>query len=615
MKPTLIKILKLLSPYKWWMLLASLMGFLTIGSSIGLLMTSAYVIAKAALHPNIGELSIAIVGVRFFGISRGLLRYAERLFSHDVTFNLLAKFRVWFFKSIEPLVPSKTGKFTSGDLLTRVVSDVESLEHIFIRVLSPPIIALLVGILITVIFAFFNILFVIAFLIPYLLAGIVIPFFTYKLSAKIGEDIISLRSRLTELSLDGIEGKNELISFGKVETHNAEFNDTNNKLIKLQRRMNLISGMNESLIGLMMNIAIITIFITAVPLVKSGAISGISLSVLALGTMAAFEAVLPIPLAIQYLNNSIKAGNRLFQITGQTIEDKKRFWITSDAESFPNVLVGNLSKRDRFRVETSRNDTTNLTKQRHLQNKKKYSLKLKGENVELKNISFSYRKNEEVLKEISIKVNTKEKIAIIGGSGAGKSSIINLLLGFWKINKGSISIDNTDYNEISEEGIRSVYSTIPQKIFLFSDTIKGNLLIAKPDATDSELWSALQKAELKKFVESLPNKLDTWIGNQGKQLSGGEQKRIAIARAILKDSNIFICDEITADLDSVTELNILNTIHLVTKEKSLVYITHRLVDMDKFDSIYLLENGKIVSAGIHSELLKNSEHYKKYFEN
>ncbi len=613
MKQTLIKILKLLSPYKWWMLLASLMGFLTIGSSIGLLMTSAYVIAKAALHPHIGELSIAIVGVRFFGISRGLLRYAERLFSHDVTFNLLAKFRVWFFKSIEPLVPSKTGKFTSGDLLTRVVSDVESLEHIFIRVLSPPIIALLVGILVSVIFAFFDISFAIAFLIPYLLAGIVIPFLTYKLSAKIGEDIISLRSRLTELSLDGIEGKNELISFGKLETHNREFNDTNNKLIKLQRRMNLISGMNESLIGLMMNIAIIAIFITAVPLVKSGAISGISLSVLALGTMAAFEAVLPIPLAIQYLNNSIKAGNRLFQITEQTIEDKKRFWITSDAESFPNVLIGNLSKKDRFRVEASRNDT-NLTKQRYLKNKKKSNLKLKGENVELKNINFSYRKNEEVLKEISIKINTKEKIAIIGGSGAGKSSIINLLLNFWKINNGSISIDNIDYNEMSEEDIRSVYSTIPQKIFLFSDTIKGNLLIAKPDATDSELWSVLQKAELKKFVEALPNKLDTWIGNQGKQLSGGEQKRIAIARAILKDSNIFICDEITADLDSVTEMNILNTIHSVTKEKSLVYITHRLVDMDKFDSIYLLENGKIVSAGIHSELLINSEQYKKYFE-
>jgi ATP-binding cassette subfamily C protein CydC len=566
-KHTLIKILKLLSPYKWWMLLASLVGFLTIGSSIGLLMTSAYIIAKAALHPHIGELSVGIVGVRFFGISRGLLRYAERLFSHEVTFALLAKFRVWFFKSIEPLFPSKTGRFTSGDLLTRVVSDVENLEHIFIRVISPPFIALAVALAVSIIFAFFNHTLIIAFLIPYLLAGVGVPFLTYKLSAKYGEDIILLRSRLTEISLDGIEGKRELISFGKVEKHNAEFNDVNQRIIKLQRKMKLISGMNESLIGLMMNIAVITIFVASVPLVKSNLISGTSLSVLALGTMAAFEAVLPIPLALQYLNSSIKAGDRLFQITEQVVEDKEA--ITHE---------------------------------------------LKGENIELTNVNFSYTANEEVLKEISIKINTKEKIAIIGGSGAGKSSIINLLLNFWKINSGSITIDNIDYKGISEEEIREKYSVIPQKVFLFSDTLKGNLLIAKPDATDEELWAALQKAELKEFAETLPNKLNTWIGNHGKQLSGGERKRVAIARAILRDAEIFICDEITADLDSVNEMNIINTIHSVTKEKSLIFITHRLVDMDKYNSIYLLENGEIISKGTHSHLLTNSEKYKEYIE-
>ena len=568
MRQTLIKIFHLLSPYKWWMLLASLLGFLTIGSSIGLLMTSAYVIAKAALHPHIGELSIGIVGVRFFGISRGLLRYAERLFSHEVTFTLLAKFRVWFFKSIEPLFPSKTGRFTSGDLLARVVSDVENLEHIFIRVISPPFIAIAVGLLVSMIFALFNVTLLIPFLIPYLLAGIGVPFLTYKLSAKYGEDIILLRSRLTEISLDGIEGKNELISFGKAGEHDAEFNEVNQKLIKLKRKMKLISGMNESLIGLMMNVAVIAVIIASVPLVNSGLISGTSLSILALGTMAAFEAVLPIPLALQYLNSSIKAGDRLFQITEQVADEKE-----------------------------SRNH------------------KFNGKNIELKNVSFSYKENEEVLKEISIKVEAKEKIAIIGGSGAGKSSIINLLLNFWKTNSGSITIDGIDYKEISEDKIREKFSAIPQRVFLFSDTIKGNLLIAKPDATDENLWSALEKAELKEFVESLPDKLDTWIGNQGKQLSGGERKRIAIARAILKDSNIFICDEITADLDSVNEMNIINTIHSVTKEKSLIYITHRLVDMEKFNAIYLVEKGRIVAVGSHLELITNSDKYKKYFSN
>jgi ATP-binding cassette, subfamily C, bacterial CydC len=561
-----MKILKLLSPYKWWMILASFIGFLTIGSSIGLIMTSAYIIAKAALHPHIGELQVGIVGVRFFGITRGVFRYAERLISHEITFNLLAKFRVWFFKSIEPLVPSKSGKYTSGDLLTRVVSDVESLEHIFIRVLSPPLIAIAVALLVCLIFIFFSVSLVFAFLVPYMLAGIGVPYFTYKLSANLGEKIILLRARLAEISLDGIEGKNELISFGKVEKHNSEFNEVNDELIKLQRKMRLISGMNESLIGLMMNITVIAVFLTAAPLVNSGVLNGISLSVLTLGTMAAFEAVLPIPLALQYLNSSIEAGNRLFQITDQGLAEKNSEY--------------------------------------H---------QLNGKNIELQNVSFFYRENEKVLDEISIKINSKEKIAIIGGSGAGKSSIINLLLNLWEINSGSIKIDDIDYAVLSEEVIRKKYSVITQKVFLFSDTIKGNLLVAKPNATDEEIWAALEKAELKDFVESLPNKLNTWIGNQGKQLCGGERKRVAIARGILKDSPIFICDEITADLDAINESKILNTIHSVTKEKSLILITHRLVDMDKFDSIYLLENGKILSTGTHVDLISKSKKYRKYF--
>jgi len=568
MKKSLLKILKLVSPFKWWMLLATFVGFLTIGSSIGLILTSAYIISKAALLPHIGELQVGIVGVRFFGISRGLLRYTERLISHNITFNLLAKFRVWFFESIEPLVPAKSGKYTSGDLLTRVVSDVESLEHIFVRVISPPFIAILTAILVFIIFANFSFSIAIAFLLPYSFAATAVPYFTYKLSKKKGEEILFLRSRLTEITLDGIEGKNELISFGKVDEHKSDFTETNAKLIKIQRKMQLIQGMNESAIGLMMNIAVITIFVLTAPFVSNGLTNGIYLAVLTLGTMAAFEAVFPIPLAVQYLDSSIKAGERLFQITDQKIEIK-------NAEHIPLI----------------------------------------GKEIEFEKVSFSYINNENVLKELSFQIKEKQKIAIIGATGNGKSSIINLLLKFWEINSGSISFDKINYSKISEDEIREKYSVIPQKVFLFSDTIKNNLLLAKPNATEAEIWNALKMAELSDFVELLPNKLNTWIGNQGKQLSGGERKRLAIARAILKNAPIFICDEITANLDSINEQKIINTIHSITKEKSLIFITHRLVDMDKFDSIFLLENGKISAFGTHFELLANSDSYQSYFSN
>ncbi len=490
---TLLKILKLISPYKWWMILASLVGFFTIGSSIGLLMTSAYIIAKAALHPHIGELQVGIVGVRFFGIARGIFRYTERLLSHEVTFNLLAKFRVWFFKSIEPSVPSKSGKYTSGDLLTRVVSDVESLEHIFIRVLSPPLIAIAVALLMILIFSYYSLSLVFAFIIPYLLAAIAIPIITYKLSEKYSEEIVALRTYLTELTIDSSDGRSELIAFGKIMAHSTEFNLTNNRLIKTRRTMKLISGLNESLVGLVMNLAIIVVFIVAVPLMKAGTISGISIAVLTLGTMAAFEAVLPLPLALQYLKGSIKAGENVFQIIEQNVKEK----------------VGSIKNSS---------DT----------------------GIEFQDVNFGYRQNEDVLKKLSLKINTKQKVAIIGGSGAGKSSIVNLILNFWNANAGKIFVNGNDYNNLSSDIIREQFSVIPQRVFLFSSTIKENLLIAKHNATDDELWQALSKAGLFEFVQSLPDKLETWIGNQGKQLSGGEKRRLAIARAVLKDSDIYI---------------------------------------------------------------------------
>jgi ATP-binding cassette subfamily C protein CydC len=330
--------------------------------------------------------------------------------------------------------------------------------------------------------------------------------------------------------------------------------------------MQLIQGMNESAIGLMMNIAVISIFVLTAPFVSNGLINGIYLAVLTLGTMAAFEAVFPIPLAVQYLDSSIKAGERLFQITDQKIEPK-------NTEHIPLI----------------------------------------GKEIEFEKVSFSYIENENILNEISFQIKEKQKIAIIGATGNGKSSIINLLLKFWEINSGSISFDKINYSKISEDEVREKYSVIPQKVFLFSDTIKNNLLLAKPNATEAEIWNALKMAELSNFVELLPNKLNTWIGNQGKQLSGGERKRLAIARAILKDAPIFICDEITANLDSINEQKIINTIHSITKEKSLIFITHRLVDMDKFDSIFLLQNGKISASGTHFELLANSESYRRYF--
>jgi len=313
----LFKIIAIGKEYRYWMILAAFIGFLTVGSSIGLMMTSAYIIAKAALHVHIHELEVAIVGVRFFGISRGVFRYLERLVSHETTFRLLAKFRLWFFKSLEPLVPSQTMDYTSGDLLSRSIEDIEKLEHIFVRVISPPFVLILVLFLMWFLLGIFNVLFSLVFTIVYLTAAIGVPLLTYFLSKKIGKQTVALKSKLNELIIDGVQGLGELLSFGASERWLVEITDLEEKLLRQEKKMKIIEGLHESLIGLLLNIAVFSVSIVAIPYVHGGTLEGFYLAVIVIGIMAAFEAVFPIPQAVQYLEQSSEAGKRLLEITRQ----------------------------------------------------------------------------------------------------------------------------------------------------------------------------------------------------------------------------------------------------------------------------------------------------------
>jgi ATP-binding cassette subfamily C protein CydC len=209
MKSPFLRLLKIASSYKGWMMLAAVLGFLTIGSGIGLMMTSAYIIAKAALQPSIAELQIGIVGVRFFGIARGLFRYLERYVSHEVTFRLLAKFRVWFYRAVEPLAPARLIQYKSGDLLTRVVADVESLQHIFVRVIAPLFVAIMISLLMWVLFGIFNIIFSLLLMAFFLIAGVGLPLLIRIPSNRIGRDLISLRSQLNTMAIDATQGMAE----------------------------------------------------------------------------------------------------------------------------------------------------------------------------------------------------------------------------------------------------------------------------------------------------------------------------------------------------------------------------------------------------------------------
>ncbi|MDP3831591.1 MAG: ATP-binding cassette domain-containing protein, partial [Ignavibacteriaceae bacterium] len=407
---TIIKTISLGKEYKYWMLLAVFLGFLTVGSGIGLMMTSAYLISKASLQTPIYQLQVAIVGVRFFGISRGVLRYSERLVSHNVTFKLLTNLRVWFFRALVSIVPSKTIDLSSGDLLTRSIEDIENLEHIFVRVISPPFIFLSISVLMFYLLNLFSLKYALLFLILFYLSAIGIPFITYLMSNKLGRKIVLLKSRLKELSIDTLQGFSELAFYNQYGSQVNQFDILHKELVSSETKMSNIQSLHETLTELMMNVTVILLLITAIPDVTNKILDGVFLSVISIGIMAAFEAVVSIPQAFQYLSKSSESAKRLFDVTNQEIKHSE------------------IPTKDLSLIDT---------------------------NLIFSNISFSYQKDAVALKDVSFKIKQGNKTAIVGASGAGKSTIVNLITKLWEYDSGDIYLGNINYRNIDEINLRN----------------------------------------------------------------------------------------------------------------------------------------------------------------
>ncbi|MBN1992016.1 MAG: thiol reductant ABC exporter subunit CydC [Anaerolineae bacterium] len=558
--PTSLRLLKLIAPCKWWSALAALLGFATIGSSIGLMATSAYLISKAALHPSIAALQVAIVGVRFFGLSRGVFRYLERYVSHQTTFRLLAQLRTWFYQRLEPLAPARLGQYRSGDLLTRIVADIESLEHFYVRVIAPPVVAGLVAGLMWLWLASFDVWLAITTLGFLLLAGIGIPLLTHCLSRNIGPRLVTTRAELNATQIEGIQGLADLLVVGGANRHQKKVRHLSGRLIKLQERMARITGLHTALSGLLVNWATIALLLAAIPLVNRGQVNGLYLAVLALAVMASFEAVIPLPEAWQHLAASLKAADRLFEIV--------------DAEpEIPAITATSPQPQDC--------------------------------GLRVKDLRFRYRPQDPpALNGISFELPPGRCLAIVGPNGAGKSTLVNLLLRFWEYQAGEIYLGGHNLRRYRPEDIRRLMGVVSQRTHLFNGTIKQNLLLARPEASDEELIQAARQAQLHAFIQALPQGYDTWIGEQGLRLSGGERQRLAIARALLKDAPLLILDEPTTHLDPLVEQEIMRTIQTLRQGRTTLLITHRLPGPETADEVLVLQAGRVVEQGQPQELLQ-----------
>jgi ATP-binding cassette subfamily C protein CydC len=546
--------------YGFWglMLLSVFLGMATTASAIGLLGTSAYLIARAALHPSIAVLQVAIVGVRFFGIVRGAFRYLERLVSHDVNFRLLSQLRVFVYRGWERLAPADASSSHSGDVLSKLVADIETLENFYLRAIAPPLVAVVASTGVCIFVGLYDAAF--AWIVGggLLVSGLVIPWAAYQISLRVGREWIQNRAGLFRNLVEGIQGMGDLLVFEGKDAHRGATHQLARAIQKSQMRFSLATGAVNALSVLFPGLTLLALMVVAIPAVNRGMLDGVSLAVLTLVVLASFEVITPLGSAAQFLESSLEAGQRIFSIAEKQ---------PADTNSTPLIALPL---------------TTDILVQ---------------------GLSFGYSSTDEfVLKNIRFELPAGKRLGIVGPSGAGKTTILNLLLRFWDYETGSILLGGQELRSLDPEAVRCLMGVILQDNYLFNGTVRQNLTLAKPKAADDELLSMLNMVGLEGWLRTLPAGLDTWIGERGIQMSGGERQRLALARLILLDAPIWLLDEPTEHLDVATARDLTGLLVKASQGRSVIWVTHRLLGLDFLDEILVLKQGEIIERGTDAAL-------------
>ncbi|MBE4401802.1 cysteine/glutathione ABC transporter ATP-binding protein/permease CydC [Vibrio parahaemolyticus] len=563
----LLPYLKLYKKHWFGLSLGMLLAFLTLAASVGLLTLSGWFISAAA----VAGLTVARetfnymlpgAGVRGAAMARTAGRWGERVVSHNATFKLLTDLRIFFFKKLAPLIPGRVSTMRDADLLNRLVADVDAMDHVYLRLVSPVIIGIFGILSLTAVLAFFD--WHLALLLGSILTIMLLvwPVLFYKLGKNNGEHLTQNKAQLRVATLDWLQGYSELSIFGAEERYRNLILEKQKQLLSNQFVNANLTGMASGLLMLVNGLTLVVMLWFAADGV-GGRAPDPWIALFAFATMASFEILMPIAGAFQYLGQTLTSARRLNEV------------ILAE----PDVVFPEQSKREEKPLD-----------------------------IEFINIDFAYPDGQQkVLKNLSLSLPLGSKTAIVGQTGSGKSTLIQLLCRYWDVNQGEVRIGGTSLKDWCESDLRSAITVVSQRVDVLNGTLRDNLLMASPNATDEQLAEILTKVELGALLEE-PG-LDAWLGDGGRQLSGGEKRRIGIARALLRDAPILLLDEPTEGLDKRTEQKVMALFNEYFANKTVVFITHRLIELENMDNICLMEQGEIIEQGDHQTLLAQHGRY------
>lgn len=562
----LVFFLSLFSPYKSWLISGTFIALITSLASISILTLSGWFIVSAAIAGTMAPDGVAIAfnymqpaaEIRALAMIRTLGRYGERVVTHDATFRVLAGIRSWFFSKLIPLAPGRLAMKRSADMLQTMTQDIDALDALFLRLFLPIIVILLAGGVIVGFIAYYSVQLAMIVLAVLLITAILIPFIFNRVGERGARKITLLSAKFKVIQIEILQSIAELNTFNAYTIYKERLLKISEQLLATQKQNNHLSALSTAITLFLSQVTVlITIVITAI-LFQEGIISGVVLVMLVFCILAIFELVMPLSESMQMLAKTQAAAKRI-----RRIANLKPFV----PEPLEPVEIGSIGA------------------------------------IEVKNLGFRYSSRSNwVFRGINLHIPYGSKIAIIGESGAGKTTLLQLIMHFFNPQLGGIEYAGVGYKKISSDQLLKRFALLSQQTELFAATIEQNIRIAKPEASEYEINLAIRMAGLQEFVEQLPDGLNTWVGEQGVNVSGGEARRIALARVYLKDAPILLLDEPTEGLDSDTENDVLNALEQITENKTLILVTHREVGLRLVDKVYKISKGRLFEVEYPHEI-------------